>query len=482
MTEWAHKRLKIYFTGIKGIAMAALAVYCKERGNRVSGSDRDEVFPSDQELSDHGILWRRGFDRKHISEEHPDLVIYTGAHGGRSNPEVNEAIAEGIPVLSHAQALGQYMSGATQISVAGSHGKTTTSAMIATILVGAGLDPSYAIGCGNIRPIGAAGHYGKGVCFVAEADEYVTDPGHDRTPRFLWQRPDVLVVTNIDYDHPDAYGSVHDVIRAFRKLRDRMPKDGTLIVSADDRWSASLGGKTISAVSVGKKPGATYRIQEVRFSRGKTSFRLLGKGKAAGRYRIAVPGMHNVTNAALAAVATERCGVGKRKIREGLGRFGGTLRRFELLAHRGSFWMYDDYAHHPREIAATLRGARNWFPGQHIIAVFQPHTYSRTAALLDGFARSFKDADEVIITDIYASAREKKQRGVSGRQLYRQTALYHHRVRYGEAPEDVENYLFSTDLHHTVVICMGAGDIYVWSRAIASRLVYGQKRVKRGIL
>ncbi|MBI3342632.1 UDP-N-acetylmuramate:L-alanyl-gamma-D-glutamyl-meso-diaminopimelate ligase, partial [Candidatus Gottesmanbacteria bacterium] len=210
---------RIYFVGIKGVAMAALAIWAKESGKLVAGSDVGEEFPTDEELKKAEIPVHEGFDEAHLAAFKPDLVIYTGAHGGRDNLQVQEAIKRGVASVPHGKALGMVMEGKRQISVAGSHGKTTTSAMIATILTEAKLDPSYAIGCGSIKGLGAAGHAGKGEWFVAEADEYVTDPGHDRTPRFLWQKPEVLVVTNIDYDHPDVYQDLSAVQQAFVALQ-----------------------------------------------------------------------------------------------------------------------------------------------------------------------------------------------------------------------------------------------------------------------
>jgi len=198
------KAKNIHFVGIKGIAMASLAVWAKEAGKLITGTDIEEHFPSDEVLSKAGISVDVGFDEKHIDTHKPDLVIYTGAHGGRDNEEVIEAQKRNIPVLPHGKALGQVMEGKRQITVAGSHGKTTVTAMIAMILAKAGLDPSYAIGSGMISGLGLPGHFGRGEWFVAEGDEYVTDPGHDQTPRFLWQKPEILVITNIDLDHPDV--------------------------------------------------------------------------------------------------------------------------------------------------------------------------------------------------------------------------------------------------------------------------------------
>src|SRR3989344_3753646 len=226
------KAKNIHFVGIKGIAMASLAVWAKEAGKIVTGTDVGEQFPSDEVLTTAGISFDVGFDPKHIDQYKPDLVVYTGAHGGRDNEEVQHAAKKGIALLPHGKALGLAMEGHRQITVAGSHGKTTVTAMIAMILAKAGLDPSYAIGSGMISGLGLPGHFGAGDWFVAEGDEYVTDPGHDATPRFLWQKPEILVVTNIDLDHPDVYPDLPAITNVFRKFAARVT--GNVIVNSDD--------------------------------------------------------------------------------------------------------------------------------------------------------------------------------------------------------------------------------------------------------
>ena len=227
----------IHLVGIKGVAMAALAVYLKEAGTPVSGSDVADEFPTQQELKSKKIKIFTGFDAERIKKLKPDMVYYTGAHGGRDNVEVNAAIEQGIPVFPHGQALGEIMKASRQIVVSGSHGKTTVSAMIATLLTHARLDPSFAIGCGSIQGLGAAGHKGNGKWFIAEGDEYVTDPGHDPTPRFLWLGPEILVVTNIDYDHPDVYPTLSSVQEEFVALQ---KKADVTIVNLDDPNSRPL--------------------------------------------------------------------------------------------------------------------------------------------------------------------------------------------------------------------------------------------------
>ena len=450
----------IHFVGIKGVAMTALAVWYKEAGNIVTGSDTTETFPTDEVLV-KARIHVVSFDVKNIKKYNPDLVIYTGAHNGRDNPEVVQALKAGIHVLPHGQALGKVMAGKKQVSVAGSHGKTTTTAMIATVLSHAGFDPSYAVGCGEIRGLGLSGHYGKKNIFVAEADEYVTDPGHDATPRFLWQLPDILVVTNIDFDHPDAYASLENVQDAFKILQ---KQSKVTIVNADDPASQVLD----ASITYGFSPKAEFRITNVHSAEDRTFFTFSERGMEIGEFMLQVPGRHNAINAAAAAIACKQLGVPWEDIKKGLLVFGGTRRRFEVVgnppAGGGGVRIIDDYAHHPQEIMATLAAAREWYPKNRIVAVFQPHTYSRTKALLSEFAHAFTQADEVILADIYSSARETDTLGITGKTLVEETAKYNKNVLYAPDFAAVKKILNAHKRIGDVIIFMGAGNIYYWSK------------------
>lgn len=460
----------VHFVGIKGIAMSALAVWAHEKGFNVTGSDIEEKFPSDPILKKIGVNIFNGFHRNHI--RHPDLVVYTGAHGGRDNIEVKEAQNKEIPVLPHGRALGLVMQGKMQLSVAGSHGKTTTSAMIATILMNAGMDPSYAVGCGEIRGLGLPGHYGKGEYFVAEADEYVTDPNHDQTPRFLWQRPDILVITNVDYDHPDVYASLEGVQRAFVDLMNQQEGKKLAIVNIEDPATDRLIS-TISAsriITYGLSDMAKYRGKHIVFHAGKTTFELEYNGGSLGIFTIKVPGRHNVLNAIAAGLASHECGATWEAIRTGLAKFEGAKRRFELIGQQNQISYYDDYAHHPREITATLAAVRSWYPHHRIIVVFQPHTYSRTKSLLSDFGVSFTHSDIVIPCEIYGSARETDTLGMSGKLFADEIRKHHPRVLFARRKEDVITVLGKTVKKGDKVIFMGAGDIYSWERQVVKQL------------
>lgn len=425
----------IHFVGIKGIAMAALAVYCKERGIKVTGSDIDEEFPSDEVLKAISVSPDLGFDPANILKDgKPDLVIYTGAHKGRDNAEVACAVRLGIPVLPHGKALGKFMEGHRQISVAGCHGKTTTTAMIASILIYAGLDPSYAIGSGMVAGLGLPGHSGKGECFIAEADEYITEPGYDATPRFLWQNPEILVITNIDFDHPDAYGSMTEVKEAYSKLVNQVPNNGLLIISKHDENSRDVSYGNIERIDVNPQ------------------------------LSLSVPGKHNALNAAMAATVARHVGVSWEVIKHALKNFGGAKRRFEFVGSVGRVSIYDDYAHHPKEISSTLTAAREWFGKQRIIVVFQPHTYSRTNSLLKEFSEAFADGDVVILTDIYASARETKPEAPVLKHLVELTRKHVKNLYYVKDYDACVEFLKKEKRVGDIIITMGAGDIYGWGR------------------
>ncbi len=451
--------------------MAAFALWAKERGITVTGSDVDEHFPSDDMLLQKHIDILSGFDATHISESlQPDLVVYTGAHQGKSNVEVERAIQLGIPILAHGEALGFAMSTKRQVSVAGSHGKTTTSAMIASILMVANMDPSYAIGCGQIRGLGFPGHFGAGEFFVAEADEYITDPIHDKTPRFLWQSPEFLVVTNIDFDHPDAYKDLSSVKDAFVSLQKQMVGKKVSIINADDPESSILIAGAVNGVAYGVSNDATYRIDSITYGDGKTSFSIIYNDTEIGVIELQIPGAHNILNATAAAVLALQIGVPWEKIRFALSTFGGAKRRFEFLCEKNHVRYYDDYAHHPKEIRATLQAARSWFPKRRVIAIFQPHTYSRTKSFIDEFSESFIDADVVLLSDIYASAREKDTYGISGNTLFEKTKKFHKHVFFVPKKEDVTLQLQSCIHEGDVVIFMGAGDIFSWEGDIIQAL------------
>ena len=457
----------IHFVGIKGVGMTALAIVAKEAGMQVTGSDIAAEFITSDSLKKFGIVPFVGFADEHITGA--DLVITTGAHGGYDNPEVVAAKAKGIPVLSHGEALGSMASGDMfgkkfqTIAVAGTHGKTTTTALIATMMVQLGLDPSYAIGTGSIPSLTGPGHFGTGRYFIAEADEYATEPTHDTKARFLWLHPPIAVITNIEHDHPDIYPTIADVRDAFLQFTGQITDNGMLIGCGDDPNVASLlrsykGNK----ISYGFSPANDYVISHTSASKEHTFFRLEINGVELGSFSVKIFGEHNLQNAVAAIAVGLHAGLPVEKIREALSTFLGSKRRFEYIGELPSgALLFDDYAHHPTEIRKTLRAVKDRYPGKKIVAVFQPHTYSRTKELFSDFTTAFTDATMVIITDIYASLREKKDSSVSSAGLVASMQQIRGDVRHLPTVTDVVEYIRQSHFEEdAVIVTLGAGDIY----------------------
>lgn len=462
MSEFFDSIKSIHFVGIKGVAMTALAILAKERGILVSGSDTEEVFPTDEILARFEIKIQKGFDASHLPN-HCDLVIYTGAHRGDKNAEVLSAVSRGITILPHGKALGRCMEGKRAITVIGSHGKTTTSAMIAHMLVKLGKDPSYAVGCGEILSLGQSGHFGMGEFFIAEGDEYVTDPNSDPTPRFLWQKPEILVINNIDFDHPDVYKNLDEVKNAFVELADQVKDKGYVLVNTDDVPAESIIERIKRRIrTFGNGAHPQYNFDFVSIENGVSKFYLYHKNKFLHEFTLSVPGRHNIQNAVGAISALLTLGFAPHDLAGALTSFQGTTRRFQLIASQNKKLLYDDYAHHPAEITATLGAAKEWFPDKRLVVVFQPHTYSRTSALMNEFAHSLSSADQVVITDIYSSAREKPIGGVTGEVLYEKTKALNPRANFKSKKDDVLQYLKDFARPDDLILTLGAGDIYNW--------------------
>jgi len=281
----------------------------------------------------------------------------------------------------------------------------------------------------------------------------------------MWQHPDILVVTNVDYDHPDAYTSLAEVKKAFIELQKQQVGKRITIINADDKESdVLLSTQGITPITYGISKKAQLHIDNIQFQEGKTTFVLRLNGMEIDSFTLHIPGAHNVTNAAAAAYACSTLNVSWNDIKKGLNQFGGTKRRFETVGEKNGATIIDDYAHHPKEIAVTLKGCREWYPKKRILVVFQPHTYSRTKSLLHEFASSFSYADTVVIGDIYASARETKMYGVTSEILVEEISKVKSSVFYGKDYEHVKTILDKTIQPGDIVIFMGAGDIYEWSR------------------
>lgn len=464
--KFLEKVKHIHFTGIKGVGMAALACCAQDLGLKITGSDIEEIFVTDELLKKRKIKWEVGFSPKNL-EPKPDLAITTAAHGGLENPEVVTAGQKGVPILTHAQALGKFMEGKEGISVCGVGGKSTTASMAATVLSLGRRKPSFAIGVGEIKPLGAPGKYDQGNEFVAEADEYANSPPLDKRPRFSFQKPKVIIVTNIEYDHPDVYRDLDQTKAAFKSFFQTLSKDGLLLANIDNINASEVARKSgVNHQTYGFSPEADWQIENLRFGEEKMLFDLSHQKAKVDEIVIKAPGRFNVMNATAAFAAVTFFGLDAKTVKKGLAEFQGTKRRFEQIGEAGEVNLYDDYAHHPNQIREVLIAAGSWFPKRRLIVVFQPHTYSRTKALFKQFAQAFNLAKVVVITDIYSSAREKETLGVSGEILAQEVSKYHPRAAYKPGEKEVSQFLTQTTRPGDIIFTMGAGDIFLWHKSI----------------
>jgi UDP-N-acetylmuramate--alanine ligase len=350
------KDFLIHFVGIKGVGMTALALLVKGAGFSVSGSDQPGTFITSVPLKKAAVTIYDSFSEEHVKKA--SLVITTGAHGGFGNTEVVTARANGITVWTFGEALGKFMDGTLissepykGISITGTHGKTTTSAMIATLFCELKLDPCYIIGTSLIPslPLGAPGHFGKGEYFVAEADEYVAEPLSDKTPKMLYQHPKIAVLTSVELDHPDVYDGIDDVIENFVKFVEALPPDGVLVACGDSEDVRRVVNRaTCNVRTYGFSPQNDFVITRVFISGDQTFFWVKGAGTDLGEFRIHVSGEHNALNALAAVIVGLEVGQDVSRIKKAMQKFTGSKRRMEFIGKmKSGALLYDDYAHHP---------------------------------------------------------------------------------------------------------------------------------------
>jgi UDP-N-acetylmuramate--alanine ligase len=393
----------IHLIGIGGTGLSAIAKLLQESGYQVSGSDQ-VIGPLASHLQQMGIPVYSGHQAENIRGA--DLVVQSSAIG-KDNPEVLAAKKAGIPVLKRSDFLGRLMQGKTSIAVAGTHGKTTTTSMITWMLTQLQHDPSFIVG-GVIKGLDSNAHAGKGAEFVIEADEY------DRM--FLGLNPRLAVITYLEHDHPDCFPTMADYTLAFSQFTASIQPGGALLVCGDQEMTAAFKEQVPAGVmgfTYGLNPACDYQAVGLTVRNGTYSFDFakvngLENVKLAKDVHLSIPGQHNVQNAAAALAVADRLGLDIPLAARAIATFPGTGRRFDIVGEIDGITLVDDYAHHPTEITATLSAARSQYQDHRIWAVWQPHTYSRTRLLKEQFAASFSQADEVIVTEIYAS-REKKE-------------------------------------------------------------------------
>lgn len=436
---------KIHLVGIGGVGMSAIARVLLEQGCIISGSDRAPGSLA-MALARDGVTVYTGHDASHVGAV--DAVLITSA-ASADNPEVATARARGIPVYKRADIIAGLMADRCVIAVAGAHGKTTTTAMIAHILLETGADPGYIIG-GTLKSNGRSAAAGGGPAFVIEADEY--------DHMFLGLRPDIAVVTNVEWDHPDFFPTPQAFTEAFERFADLLPPTGTLIACADDPGARALAARRARqqrpVIDYGFSAGAA-RIVDLRTDSDGTAFTAWLPDRASTTVRLQIPGAHNARNAMAALLAAGMQGIGQEAAAEALATFTGTGRRFDLLGEVDGVAVIDDYAHNPTKIRATIAAARQRYPERTLWAVWQPHTYSRTATFEREYRAAFAEADHVLVTDIYA-AREAPMPGVTAAGVV--TGMDHPDARHLPTFADVIAVLRDEVRPPAVVLIMSAGD------------------------
>jgi UDP-N-acetylmuramate--alanine ligase len=458
----------VHFIGIGGSGLSAIARLLLESGYTVSGSDRT-LSPFAEEVRKAGATVYVGHHPRNLTGA--DWVVRSAAIT-EDNPEVQGAQRAGIPVYKRADFLGRLMQDKTGIAIAGTHGKTTTTGMTAWVLSQMGRDPSFIVG-GTVNDLGVNAHAGKGPVFVIEADEYDN--------MFLGLKPQIEVVTSLEHDHPDFFPTFEAMYNAFEKFVDLLPADGTLIACAEDAGASALipyaRKRGRSVISYGLQNEMTMnsplwvQARDVQPNTcGGFDFtavsNLASRTSASVKVSLQVPGQHNVRNALAVLAIMGELGLSRRKAAQALGEFTGTGRRFELRGEVNGIRIFDDYAHHPTEIRATLAGARARYPQARIWAVWQPHTYSRTKTLFLDFARAFKDANEVIVTEVYA-AREPREEFTSAEIV---SAMPHFAARYIKSLPEVTEHLLSHLEPGDIVLVLSAGDADQVSTNVLERL------------
>ncbi len=422
--------------------MSALALIARRRGVKVSGCDVSPDGAAD--IAEFGVEVLEGHDVEHI--EGARALVYTSAVP-RDHPELKAALKAGIPVVRRAEALGQVVNNGTVVAMAGTHGKTTTTVMTTVALTAAGLDPTGIAG-GRVADWQGNVRVGSSDCFVVEADEY------DRS--FLALQPTVAAVNNIEADHIECFGTMEGLESAFLDFAGRARR---VLVGTDDRGAARLAKRLdVEFWSVGMRPDADISISSVERNSEGTGASVEMPNGTRVELRLAVPGLHNVRNAAMALGATLALEGDMESAARGLSEFSGVSRRFEVLGTARGITVVDDYAHHPTEVAATLAAARQRFPGRRLVAVFQPHLYSRTEAHGEALGIVLAAADLVVVTPVYA-AREEPIPGVTSELVVRAARGAGARVEWLPEIGDLTRVLDDVVLSGDVVLTLGAGDI-----------------------
>ncbi len=450
MKRFAINELKdkahIHFIGIGGISMSGLAHIALSRGYRVTGSDRARS-PITDRLEQEGAVIYEGHDAKNV--EGADLAVHTAAVKD-DNPEMAAAKAQGIRLIDRAEFLGAVMKLYRHtVGVAGTHGKTTTTSMLAHALIYAGTDPTISVG-GELDLIGGNIRCGSSDYFVTEACEY--------TNSFLKFSPTIALITNIEEDHLDFFTGIEMIRDSFRSFAELTRGIGKVVAwGEDENIRIALDGSGLDVITYGMTDANDYHAENIVYHAGYPSFDIYRGESRLCHVSLNVPGDHNILNTLATIAVCELLGVDAAEAAKGIETFKGTHRRFEKKGFVNGAVVLDDYAHHPTEIKATLKAAEA-FPHKRIVCIFQPHTYSRTRTLWNDFLTAFDAADELIVTHIYA-AREKDDGVTSAEKLASEIAERGINAKYMENFSDIEEYIKNTASEGDIIFTMGAGDV-----------------------
>jgi len=447
---------KIHFIGIGGIGMSALAQLLLERGYIISGSDQ---YPSHltEKLKENGAKIFSGHKPIHL--EDAQLVIYSSAISP-NNPELEQARKKKIPIIHRAQLLGEIMNNNKSIAVTGTHGKTTTSCLLASILLEAELDPTLILG-GELNSIDGNIRAGTGELILAEADESDSS--------FLYLEPRYSVITNIDQDHMECHGDLDGLIKNFSDFAKKTSKNGELFCLFDDlnarRLLLNYEGRF---ATFGLYKEADLHAEDIKFNDLATEFDCIYKNKNLGKITLNLPGRYNVLNALAAILVSMHLGVNFNCARSALSKYSGVKRRFEIKFNKDGIMLVEDYAHHPTEIKEVLKAARN-YSGRRLVVVFQPHRYTRTKNILDSFTDCFALADELILTNIY-SAWEERIENISIKDIFDKVVRRGQKNVHIIPKGNIANYLYNTSDAGDLILILGAGDIYEVADELRDRL------------
>jgi len=452
-----EKVTNIHLVGIKGVGMTALAQVLKSMGKNITGSDKPEVFFTDAILRKLGILVHEEFSADHI-HANTELIIASSAYGD-DNPEIAEAKRRETPILNYPQVLGILSEKRKSIGVAGTHGKTTTTALLGLAMTDLSLDPMIIVGSQVPQFGDTNARIGKGDYFVAETCEY--------RRHFLNFHPQAIIITNIEEDHLDYFKDIDDILLAFKEYVDRLPAGGTVVCCVDDngvRKMLDIVARTdIHIVTYGESKEANIRMSKHTVNNEEQAFEIT-IGEKFYDFQMLIPGKHNCLNATAVIALTwslfhktmannQLIHSLQKTVRE----FASTTRRLQKVGNFNDMIIFDDYGHHPTEIRATLKALKDFYPDRYLVVDFMPHTYTRTKSLFDEFSRSFEDADMVIINEIYASAREQPIPGISGEKLAESIKSHKSNVHY-LPKQEVGSNIRKKDLSKSIFLTIGAGD------------------------